>query len=324
MRTLFLGSYGFGNLGDELCLIDAMKAFPSTEVWAFSHNFEFTASCLPQKINFMRRRPEIADIKPERVVLGGGGVGFLPSIRDMSHWMYTARELGAECHIYNIGMAHLEDFSWLQANEVQRVMACLKSCSVRDHMSWYCTKLWPIDINPSITYYPEKLLSPDRFLTDLLPKRRKLVGISVTGQKLMRDALRRNPERVIAALAPFRSYTVIPIVSTVSADDPEEDDVAGFQYFRSLYLQGFDVSCEQFLDKQWWRQNLTPLRLKGIIAELDVIFTQRKHNLIHAIGTKTTAVGMYPSIDDSIARIFFSLRDEIPPNSTQLSLPVEA
>jgi hypothetical protein len=138
----------------------------------------------------------------------------------------------------------------------------------------------------------------------------------------MRAALEKNPMKVISALAPYRGHTIVPIVSTVSLSDPEEDDVAGFQFFRSRYLQGFDVACEEILDKTWWRENMTPLRLKGLIGELDTIFTQRKHNLIHAIGTQTRAVGIYPSIDDSIARIFFSLRDEIPPNSTQLSLPV--
>ena len=112
----------------------------------------------------------------------------------------------------------------------------------------------------------------------------------------------------------------MPVISTVSLTDPEEDDIAGFGVFRELFLRDFDVVCEQFLDKAWWRQNMTPLRLKGVIGELDVIFTQRKHNLIHAIGTGTKAVGMFPAVDDSIARIFFSLRDLMPPDSSQLSL----
>lgn len=322
MKTLFLGSYGFGNLGDELCLIDAIKAFPSEEIWAFSVDASFTGQCVPASIKFMRRRAEIDAIKPQRIVLGGGGVGFMPSIRDMLHWMSSAKRLGAECHIYNIGMALLDDFSWFGASEVGEVLDGLASFSVRDDASWFCTKLWPKAVNPTISYYPERLLTPDLTLVSHLPKRRKLLGISITGQSLMRKALSQNPRKVISALAPYRGHTIVPIISTVSLHDPEEDDVAGFQFFRSLFLDGFDIACAEFLDKAWWRENMTPLKLKGLIGELDVIFTQRKHNLIHAIGTQTRAIGIFPSIDDSIARIFFSLRDEIPADSTQLSLTV--
>ena len=31
MRTAFIGAYGYGNLGDELCLIEAMQEFPPGE-----------------------------------------------------------------------------------------------------------------------------------------------------------------------------------------------------------------------------------------------------------------------------------------------------
>jgi hypothetical protein len=326
VKTLFLGSYGYGNLGDELCLIEAMRAFPSSEAWAFSADAGFTRASVPGIEGFITSvspgRPELKALRPERVVLGGGGVGFFPSIRDMLHWMDTAMALGAECHIHNIGVAWMEDLSWVDAPEVQRVLGGLASCSVRDHVSWFCMRSWPAEVRPRITLYPERLLPADDALVSMLPRRRRLLGISLTGQALMRGALRGNPERVISALAPYRGHTVVPVVSTVSLDDPEEDDVAGFAVFRELFLGGFDIACEEFLDKSWWRANMTPLRLKGVIGELDILFTQRKHNLIHAIGTRTPAVGMFPSVDDSIARIFFSLRDEMPPDSGQLSLTV--
>ena len=319
MRTLFLGSYGFGNLGDELCLIEAIKAFPSSEVWAFSVDPAFTASGVSGIHGFIQTRPEIQELKPERVVLGGGGVGFFPSIRDMLHWMDDALRLGAECHIHNIGVANMTDLSWVESTQVQRVLTNLASCSVRDHMSYMCMRSWPANINPTITLYPEYKLPLDTALSGMLPGGPKL-GISITGQQLMRDALRQNPDRIIPKLSEYVGHMVIPIISTVSLTDPEEDDVAGFGVFRNLYLQGFTVACEQFLNKRWWRANMTPLLLKGVIAQLDVLFTQRKHNLIHAIGTQTPAVGIFPVIDDSICRIFFSLRGKIPPKSSQLAL----
>ena len=320
MKTLFLGSYGFGNLGDELCLIEAMEAFPSSEVWAFSADPAFTASGVKGIDGFISQRPEIKQLKPERVVLGGGGVGFFPSIRDMLHWMYDAMRLGAVCHIHNIGVANMSDLSWVEVPEVQKVLANLASCSVRDDMSWMCMKLWPASIKPSITFYPETTLPADPALLSLMPGKPS-IGISVTGQKAMRNALQTNKQLVLDKLADYPGHTIVPIVSTVSLSDTEEDDVAGFEFFRSLCLPTLTVACPMFLDKRWWRANMTPLRLKGLIGGLDVLFTQRKHNLIHAIGTRTVAVGIFPEDDDSIARIFFTLRGKLPPGSSQLALP---
>ena len=132
-------------------------------------------------------------LKPQRVVLGGGGVGFFPSIRDMLHWMDDLRGAGAECHIHNIGVAMMHDLSWANSPEVQRVLGALASCSVRDDISSFCMRLWPAQLRPKITLYPERLLPPDPALTSALPPRRRKIGVSVTGQKLMRDALREQP-----------------------------------------------------------------------------------------------------------------------------------
>jgi hypothetical protein len=320
LKTLFLGSYGFGNLGDELCLIEAMRAFPSSEVWAYSNDPAFTASGVAGIHGFIRKRAEILDLKPNRVVLGGGGVGFFPSIRDSIHWMSDALAIGAQCHIHNIGVAWMEDLGWTKAPEVQAVLGGLASCSVRDHISWFAMRAWPGVSQPSITYYPETNLPQDDALVAMMPNDRPLLGISITGQALMRKALRDNQDMIKQKLEPYQDFTIIPIISTVSMTDPEEDDVAGFWAFKHLFLDGFDVACEEFLDKSLWRDHLTPLRLKGLIGGLDAIFTQRKHNLIHAIGVGTPAVGIYPTIDDSIARIFYTLRDRMPPESSQLAL----
>jgi hypothetical protein len=320
MKTLFLGSYGFGNLGDELCLIEAMNAFPSTEAWAFTNDPDLTARWVPNLKGFIRKRAEVEALKPDRVVLGGGGVGFFPSIRDSLHWMDDAFRLGAECHIHNIGVSWMDDLSWTKAIEVQRVLGGLASCSVRDDMSRFCIQSWPAELRVKITYYPERLLPLDGSLEISFPAGRKLLGVSITGQKLMGLALARNKATMSAVLDGYRDYAVVPIVSTVSATDNEEDDIAGFNGFKDLFLSGFDIAGEEFLNRSWWRNSLTPLRLKSVIGGLDTLITQRKHNLIHAIGTQTHAIGVFPAIDDSIARIFFTLRDKMPLRSYQVAL----
>jgi hypothetical protein len=70
MPTLFLGSYGYGNLGDELCLIEAVKRFNPEEAWAFSFDPEYTRRTTGVQ-NFIRYRAEIEQVKPTRVVRDG-------------------------------------------------------------------------------------------------------------------------------------------------------------------------------------------------------------------------------------------------------------
>jgi hypothetical protein len=319
-RTLFLGSYGHGNLGDELCLIEAMQAFPSSEAWTFSTDPAFTAHCVPGLAGFIPGREGIPALRPQRVVLGGGGIGFFPAIRNLLHWAHDALALGAEIHIHNIGVARMEDRAWAEAPEVQRVMAALATCSVRDELSWFCLREWAPGVHPGITRLPERLLPADPALVSLLPKGRPLLGLSMTNMPLMRKGLAADAARVERALARFRGHVLVPVVSTVHQEASAEDDIAGFEAFRQRFLPEAELACACFLDRGWWRANFTPLRLKGVIARLDVLFSHRKHNLVHAIGAGTRFVAISPSGDDSLSRLLYTLRELLPDNSSSLCL----
>ena len=114
----------------------------------------------------------------------------------MLHWMDDAFRLGAECHIHNIGVAWMDDLSWVEAVEVQRVLKGLRSCSVHGGISAFCMRLWPAGLTPKITLYPERNLPADDSLVSLLPSTGRFLGLSVTGQELMRRALLANPTRI--------------------------------------------------------------------------------------------------------------------------------
>lgn len=320
MKTLFLGSYGFGNLGDELCLIESLKSFPSSEAIAFSVDPAYTERCSGVS-RFIRNRSEIQELKPERIVLGGGGVGFMPSIRDSLHWMRDGWIMGAKCHIHNIGVARIADLSWVTADKtVMEMLSNLESCSVRDHISWFAMREWPAGLNPEITYYPEKNLKSDDSLSHIIKRDKPVLGVSILSTKTMRDAIDRNSEKIKEYLSQFSGWRIAPIVSTIHLSDSEEDDVAGFNYFREKFLKNYELTGTEMLDKSWLTSNITPLRLKGIIGSLSRLLSQRKHNCIHAIGTKVPFTGIFPGDDDSILRIFFSLRNEIPLTSDFVSL----
>lgn len=319
-RTLFLGSYGFHNYGDELCLLEARRLYPDSEHWTQSANPAYTARCTGIT-NYIGARQHIKKLQPTRVVIGGGGVGFLPSIRDHLHWALDAVEGGAKLHIHNIGVAAttIEDRSWLIPS-IKSLIDGAVEFTVRDVVSREIAKQWT-GRSPELTFYPEVNLGVGYFSDlDILPKERPLLGISVTNQSLTLSALRRNPAPLHDALAEFTGHLVVPVVSCLHPTSPEEDDVDGYLAFKELLLDGFDFFEDQFLDKEYIKTFYSPAFLRALIARLDVLFAQRKHNCIHAIGAGTRVFGFSDAIDDSIKRVFDACESRIPKGSALIRL----
>lgn len=319
-KVLFLGSYGFYNFGDELCLLESMRMYPHAQHWVHSVDPAYTSRCTGVT-NFIHRRVEIQSLRPDVVVVGGGGVGFLPSIRDHLHWARDAVAKGAALRIHNIGVAKttIQDKSWLVADIVELINNA-QEFSVRDQQSWEIAKQWT-GREPSITKYPEVNMDMPYFdALNRLPHDRKLLGISVTNQNLTRESLQRSGAVMIEALKPYQDHLVIPVVSCLHKDTQEEDDIEGFQFFRSLFLKEFDVMEDIFLDTDYIRSFYTPQFIRALVGKLNVLFSQRKHNCIHAIGAGTPVVGFSSVVDDSIKRVFDECSLRLPRGSNLLQL----
>jgi hypothetical protein len=312
MKTLFLGSYGFGNLGDELCLVEAFSRFGTEENWAFSFRPEFTRRHVHIS-NFIKLRQDIERVRPDRVVLGGGGVGFWPSIRDALHWMWDVRlyNPSAELIVHNIGVAKFDREDWNNDPVVKEVLKELSSFTVRDHVSRWLALEWQFGVDPKVTLYPETDLTPEE-LPFSLPIPGDLVGFSLTGQAAFKKAAWADRDRIRQKINALGSFRVMPIISTVQEDNSEEDDIAGFSWFYEVFLAPRPIEFRQMLDNTWWSENMTPLRLKSVIGNLNLLISQRKHNVIHAVGMNVPFIGVFPHQDDSIMRILFSLRHRIP------------
>lgn len=298
MKVAFLGSFGFGNLGDELCLFESLTKFGGDENFVWSIDPYWTDLQVKDKFkcSYFKTRTELSDIKPDRIVFGGGGVGFLPSIKDALHWMHDSID-SAELIINNIGVAAIGS-DWVDPT-CRRVLDQLSIFSVRDLESQAIARLWGRE--PDVTYYPEVDISP---IDPTYVKSQPLhYGISITTQANMWDRIESKMEYVKKFVDSQGIDRVSPIVSTVHKYTQEENDAKGFSRFCSKFGL-HNVINENFLDYDFWYNEYNIGRLRASIASCHCLITQRKHNMVHAIGTGTRFIGFYPENDDSLARVY--------------------
>ena len=319
--TVHLGAFGYGNLGDELCLMEAMHAFPADRAHAFSVAPDWTMRCVPGLAGCFQDAGQMLALRPARVVFGGGLFGTSDAFRAWMPAMARAEAMGAEIHLHNLGVAALAPgLDWLDATAAG-VIARAASFSVRDFVSVERLAEAGIERMPRITHFPEADIEPDVALADaLLPKGRRLLGVSIIPKPRMEACLREDAATVRAALADFADHAVVPIVSTVHLDTPEEDDATGCADFLRDFLPGHEIAAPILLDRAYWHAHLTPRRLKGLIARCDTLVTHRKHNAVHAIGAGVRVIGLHPMIDESLRRTFIALGHRLPPGSRCIGL----
>jgi hypothetical protein len=319
--TAFLGAYGYGNLGDELCLIEAMRAFPAERAFAFSVKPDWTRRCVPGLAGCFADGAEMLALRPDRVVFGGGMFGVTDAFRAWMPWLVRAEATGAEIHLHNLGVAWLlKDLGWLD-EAARGVIARLASFTVRDYGSVERVADAGFGRLPRISFFPETDIEPDFDLADaILPRGQPLLGLSIIPMPLMRDCLAHEAPRVRALLAEFAGLPVVPIVSTVHVESPAEDDMEGVLGFLRDFLPDARIAAPALLDRAHWAAELTPRRLKGLIARCEVLVTHRKHNAVHAIGSGVRVIGLHPVIDNSLRRTFVALGHKLPAGSRCVGL----
>jgi hypothetical protein len=319
MRTVFIGSYGYGNLGDELCLIEAMQAFPSDEAHVWSNDVRFTEQAIAPRraTSLFSDRTSIAGLRPDRIVLGGGGVGHLPMFTDFLRMLALGKATGARVIIHNIGVANISGREWLTP-ETERVLREVDSFSVRDTLSATIVRRWGLGIEPCITRYPERgplAASAERSRADLGIPSAPLLGLSVTSQAAMQHAMQVNKGLLQSLFEAFSEHVIVPVISTVHASAGDEQDINGFRSAVRLLQLEDRVACRDLLDPRHWQETANVDALRALIGELDVLVSQRKHNCVHAFATGVRAIGLFPAEDDSLPRLFNTVFSELPENS---------
>lgn len=319
MKTLFVGAYGFGNLGDELVLMESLRAFPTDEAWVRSVAPQFTGRFVKVR-GFTPWEPACPSpsfrVDFDQLVIGGGGILNGPPGHDYMSWVVAAQNSGAKTHVHNVGASGPDDASWISP-EIAAAFEKLDSFSVRDEDSLAKFRRWGVRREIALSGFPETYLEPDLTLANRLPEG-PILGVSVNNGGAFFAMVNSNRQKIAEVLDEFRGLPVLPIISTVHRFSDQENDIAGFRRFAEMFFPEAKIVLPETLEEAWWQQNMTPERLKGLIARCAALVSRRKHNCLHAIAAGTRAIGLSRKEDYGVQSVFDVLADRLPPGSASL------
>jgi polysaccharide pyruvyl transferase WcaK-like protein len=314
--TVFLGGFGFGNLGDEACLATAYKEFKGDTNCCFSFDPVITGKAAPFDF-FFRDLPELLErfSRIDRVVIAGGGVGFMPSFKDNLDWAMHCQGRGAEVIIHNIGIGKIGSEWTRDFPDLVSVIKSAKVFSVRDHRSRHEVESWGIGLSPEVSFYPERNHPVSPALSYLLPEKQRYLGLSVNNRPQLWRVLQDNRSEIKSMLNAYPDSAIVPVVSTIHALDAHEHDDEGFCRFVAEFGLHSRVVAKELAVPAFWREHVGPADVKYVISRCSVLLSARKHNIIHAIGARTPFVGLFEFDNDSIPRVYQTLFPALPPGS---------
>lgn len=184
----------------------------------------------------------------------------------------------------------------------------------REHLTLDLLTQWRVAAPLALRAYPERDGAVDDTVTQGLPSS-PILGLSIIGgvePRRLRDA---NLDRLRARLAPFAGWPVLPLV----AEHPGSvfDDGPATLEFAAAVLPGAPLLLPEVADATWRRRNLTPARLRGLVARCATLVASQDLPAAMAIARGIPVIGIAPGMghERRIASCLATLANELPAGS---------
>jgi len=276
MRTLIIGAYGYGNLGDEAILDGLLEIFGRENTTVMSYDPKET-----QTLHNVRAISQ-GDLSEDydRIIIGGGALLGNAHERYFQYGLHF-KERGSRLILYSLGLwgYNFKTGQWEGFTEtIKHAIMKADEISVRTREEqFFLQKLFP---NQKIKFKPDPAFIIKLEKVRWLDVPEGAVGISLSfgiKSSVIGD-LRRE-------LKSINDEQIIPVISVLhKSSRMERDDEITRKWFKEL---GISWKPEYV---QFWH----PRQLKWIISQLNLLYSARKHPIIFALSTGVKSISLNP------------------------------
>jgi hypothetical protein len=183
---------------------------------------------------------------------------------------------------------------------------------LREHATANALLVWRVAAPQRIHPFPERAVAPDPALAGALPEG-KLLGLAILGGEETARAIAERGQAMAALLAPFRGWPVLPL--PVEQPEGPADDLPATLDLAARFLPDSPVLLPELAETRWRRRNLTPARLKALVARCAAVVATQDLPLAYAVASGVPAIGVALGQDRRAAACLSSLANELPAGS---------
>jgi hypothetical protein len=198
------------------------------------------------------------------------------------------------------------------------VLETARPLELRDHHTANALLVWRVARMFRIEPYPERLGPPDPALLPLLPEG-PLLGLSIQGGPQMRAGWMALREELQALLVPLHGRPVLPL--PIEHPDSPMDDLAGSRAFLADMIPGAALLLPELADPVWRRRQLTPARMKALVARCGMVMTNQDLPAAYAVACGVPVIGLALASDRRAVNVVTQFANHLPPGSALLHRP---
>ena len=186
---------------------------------------------------------------------------------------------------------------------------------LRDHRSANALTLWRVAAGMRVLGYPERDVVPDATLAAMLPAGR-ILGLALRGRSGMAE--RARLPAILQRLGAEGGWSVLPL--PVAGPGTADDETATNHAAAAALLPDAPLLLPKLGEPAFWRQDMTPARLKGLVARCDLVLTNRDLLAAYAASCGVPVIGLLDGPDRRIVSCMATLANALAPGSALMTL----